>query len=283
MKVQLSLHATHLKKRFGSRRLDPYAIITSDTDGDTEIGRTKIITNATDPNWTEVFDHELQEGLPSPITVKVLDEYHNDHEMGVVTFDLWEVYNSDLKTKGEDLKRGKGAVYLRVDDPQKGNDKGTFLLQLRALDLKNNEPGLFGIGVSDPFYEISRKYFNPSKGFVYWQRIYRSEYKKNLINPLWEEIMTLPLTTVCYGDLDNELRIAIYDYNTKHKHTPIGYCFTTARSLLKNVAVRGNADREVALEIVADEGNAPNAPKTGLLVVLQAEILEEDESSLSES
>ena len=50
----------------------------------------------------------------------------------------------------------------------KGTDKGHIKLQLRGLDIKNVEPGLLGLGRSDPFYELAKKNADPTKGIVRW-------------------------------------------------------------------------------------------------------------------
>lgn len=41
-------------------------------------------------------------------------------------------------------------------------------MQLRGLDIKNVEPGIFGLGRSDPFFELSRKNADHAAGVVRW-------------------------------------------------------------------------------------------------------------------
>lgn len=39
---------------------------------------------------------------------------------------------------------------------------------MRGLDIKNVEPGLLGLGRSDPFFELSRKNVDHKAGYVRW-------------------------------------------------------------------------------------------------------------------
>ena len=49
-----------------------------------------------------------------------------------------------------------------------GTSIGTARIHLRALDVKNVEPGMLGLGLSDPFYEIAKKNADPTHGIVRW-------------------------------------------------------------------------------------------------------------------
>lgn len=60
------------------------------------------------------------------------------------------------------------SVYVSVEESQKGTSFGNCTIQLRGLDIKNVEPGVLGLGRSDPFYEISRKNADHSAGVVRW-------------------------------------------------------------------------------------------------------------------
>jgi hypothetical protein len=55
-----------------------------------------------------------------------------------------------------------------VEESQKGESKGRMTLHLRGLDIKNVEPGLLGLGRSDPFFEISKKNADHAAGVVRW-------------------------------------------------------------------------------------------------------------------
>ena len=48
-------------------------------------------------------------------------------------------------------------------------DVHDIMLQFRALDLKNIEKGALGLGRTDPYLEISKKYSYPSQGTFHQQ------------------------------------------------------------------------------------------------------------------
>jgi hypothetical protein len=55
-----------------------------------------------------------------------------------------------------------------MEESIKGQSQGTAELHLRGLDIKNVEPGLLGLGRSDPFYEIAKKNLDTTAGVVRW-------------------------------------------------------------------------------------------------------------------
>lgn len=48
-------------------------------------------------------------------------------------------------------------LYCHVECCRMGDTHGSFHLHLRGLDIKNVEPGPFGLGRSDPFFEVAKK------------------------------------------------------------------------------------------------------------------------------
>jgi C2 domain len=153
---------------------------------------------------------------------------------------------------------------------------GECTLQFRGLDIRNVEPGLTGLGRSDPFFEVSRKNADHAAGVVRWNTIYRSAYMIDHLNPLWDKF-TVSLEELCYCDVAWPTRITVYDYNRNGKHVEIGGFETTVQELSQRVAIRGNADRERAFEISREDKNAGTTQ--GLIVVLEATIELKEESS----
>lgn len=60
------------------------------------------------------------------------------------------------------------SISVSMEESVKGTSRGTIDLQLRGLDIKNLEPGLLGLGRSDPWFEISKKSIDTSVGVVRW-------------------------------------------------------------------------------------------------------------------
>jgi hypothetical protein len=55
-----------------------------------------------------------------------------------------------------------------MEESIKGSASGTINLHLRGLDIKNVEPGLLGLGRSDPFFEVAKKSLDTTAGIVRW-------------------------------------------------------------------------------------------------------------------
>ena len=117
--------------------------------------------------------------------------------------------------------------------------------------MKNVEPGIFGLGRSDPFYEVAKKNADYSIARVKWNVVYRSEYIDNNLNPYWRPT-TIGLEELCYGKLDWPLKIAFFDYNENGVHRKIGEFETTIAELQSRIAIKGNADREQAIPITKE-------------------------------
>ena len=62
-------------------------------------------------------------------------------------------------------------IFADIQESIQGPDQGYINLHFRGLDIKNVEPGLFGLGRSDPFFEISKKNSDHASGVVRWYAI----------------------------------------------------------------------------------------------------------------
>ena len=135
--------------------------------------------------------------------------------------------------------------------------------------MKNVEPGAFGLGRSDPFFEVAKKNADYSIGHLKWNVVYRSEHKNDNLNPYWREV-SIGLEELCYGELDWDLKITVYDHNDNGKHVVIGEFDTTIAKLQERISIKGNADREQAIAL----GIEGKIKTYGLLCVLKAEVVE---------
>ena len=121
--------------------------------------------------------------------------------------------------KAQKLKRG-GTLYVRLQKPPRQNH-GALALLLRGHKLKNVE-GLFK--KSDPFYEIRRTY----DGSASWHAVYRSKQVKDNLSPKWEPA-TVDVNTLCDGNLDGRIQIAVFDWESSGKHQNMGVFETTGK------------------------------------------------------
>lgn len=100
------------------------------------------------------------------------------------------------------------------------------------VDLKNVE-GFFA--KSDPFYELSRKEGGK------WVAVYKSEFIKNNLSPLWNEAK-YELSLLCDGDINLPLMLSVWDHEGSGKHQLIGETETSVNELLGAKAFGGGGD-----------------------------------------
>lgn len=60
------------------------------------------------------------------------------------------------------------SIFADIQESIQGDTKGYITLHFRGLDMKNVEPGLLGLGRSDPFFEIAKKNSDHAAGVVRW-------------------------------------------------------------------------------------------------------------------
>jgi C2 domain len=135
--------------------------------------------------------------------------------------------------------------------------------------MKNVEPGPFGLGRSDPFFEVAKKDAHYDTAQVKWNVVYRSECIQNNLNPYWKAT-TIGLEELCYGDIAWPLKITVFDHNHSGAHRKIGEFETDIADLQSRIAIKGNADREQAVPI-AMEGKYMKT--YGRVCILKAELL----------
>jgi hypothetical protein len=164
----------------------------------------------------------------------------------------------------------KTSLYCHIEKSVQGPARGHLHLHLRGLDMKNVEPGPFGLGRSDPFFEVAKKDADYSIAQVKWNTVYRSEHIDNNLNPYWDPAR-IGLEELCYGKLDWPLKVSVFDHEKNGKHRLIGEFETTIDDMQSRKAIRGNADREQAI-LLSVEGKYKTY---GLLCVLKADLSDE--------
>ena len=176
------------------------------------------------------------------------------------------------------------SLFCQIEKNIRGTEKGDLMLQLRGLDMNNKEPGLFGLGRSDPFFSIAKKnsfQLNDFEdGAETWNVIYRSEPINNNLNPMWDKVQ-LGLPELCFGDLEWPLKITIYDYENNGNHVFMGELRTCVKEMQQKISIRGNADRNQALRVTRMmKGRELTA---GIICVLEASISPASEKKIIHS
>jgi Ca2+-dependent lipid-binding protein len=271
MRMQLTLHAEGLKKASAFRIGCPFAVVTI-TDGPRrgeELGRTEVLEDALNPDWVTVIFVDTDPGIYMPFQVTVLDKNEKtdvEKIMAEARFEMTEIYESKGSIQCQELAGGT-SVYASVNQSQMGESKGTLHFHFRGLDIKNIESGVLGLGRSDPYFEIAKKNADHDAGIVRWNSMYRSEVIMDNLNPFWKAD-SISLETLCYNDLTWPLRISLWDWQKNGKHREFGAVETTLADLKSHLALKGNADRDEAIELT----NMGATKTMGLFVILKFDI-----------
>mmetsp|Transcript_19860 Transcript_19860/g.32037 ORF Transcript_19860/g.32037 Transcript_19860/m.32037 type:complete len:284 (+) Transcript_19860:124-975(+) len=276
-RYQITLYAENLPNGRFFGTACPYAEIkvTSGPQKGKKLGATEHAFHELSPEWTKIFLLEFSPAEVTNLEVTIYDFLGENKEpkwIGEANFEATSVFQSPGKTQNEQIGRSENSrLYCHIEKSLQGPARGHIELQFRGLDMKNVEPGLFGLGRSDPFFEIAKKDADYSVGQWKWNVVYRSEYINDNLNPFWKPVK-IGIEELCYGKLDWPLRVRVYDHNDgKTKHRLIGEYETTIPGLQSHKAIKGNADREQAIPLSVEE----KLKTYGLLCVLKAEVLEE--------
>lgn len=278
-RYQLSIHAEKLPRSFWGTAPSPYAKvkISGGPLNGKEIGRTATLPTTVDADWTDSLYLETASSIFMPLLIQIYDDQgvgRDDVLLGQANCEATEVFSSPGHVQVRSLSTGRGTVTISLQPSQAGSGE-KLQLQLRGLDIRNVEPGLLGLGRSDPFFEIAKKNADHAAGIVGWNVVYRSKHIPNHLNPYWDSF-TMSLEDLCTGDLDLPLLVMVKDHQQyRGRHRLIGQFETTVRSLMDRIAVKGNADREKAFDLQSVDNDKNQS--VGLVVVLTARILEQQQ------
>ena len=156
----------------------------------------------------------------------------NDHDfLGTATCTLGQIISAGggrsggigriLPLTNPNYNGSCGEITITAEEMFVCKDDVEIQLMGKSLDKKD----IFGS--SDPFLLISRANEHAND----FTLVHRTEYIRNNVNPVWKEF-SIPVRTLCNGDLDRSLKFECYDHNKNGKHSFIGEFFTTLRRLV---------------------------------------------------
>mmetsp|Transcript_39606 Transcript_39606/g.92654 ORF Transcript_39606/g.92654 Transcript_39606/m.92654 type:complete len:258 (+) Transcript_39606:27-800(+) len=177
-------------------------------------------------NWSERFKLPFMFGQQQNFsviiysnTVRGRDAKPTRKLIGQCQFEIVSLLRAPGNTIAKTIKSG-GIVYASIGGPFKNSSK-SLLLKVQGRRLQN--VGL--ISQSDPFFELNTK-----KG-QYWELVYRSDYIKNELYPLWDET-EISLEKLCGNNLNHPIKLSIADHSKKGTAKPMGEVKTTVNELI---------------------------------------------------
>ena len=212
---------------------DPICIVYTKPFGSqqwVEIHRTEHIMNTLNPNFASkakitYFFEEVQYLRFDVYDIDSKSNRMEDHDfIGSCTCTLSQIVTGgtvkmELQNAAEGRMSGNGQLLVTSEEMSTCKDD----LQLQFMAKKLDRKDFFGS--SDPFLQFSRS--TETGSFVV---VHRTEHIKNNLNPLWKKF-TIPIRTLCNGDLDRNLKVECYDYNLNGNHSLIGEFYLTVRQL----------------------------------------------------
>lgn len=115
--------------------------------------------------------------------------------------------------------------YLIIAAEELSSLKDEVTLQFSGVKLDKKD----WFGKSDPFLVFHKS--TESNNFVV---VHKTEVVKKTLNPKWLKF-TIPITTLCNGDSDRNLKVVCWDWNLSGNNSLIGEFYITLRELSDSV------------------------------------------------
>uniref|UniRef100_A0A8C9WD08 Copine-2 n=1 Tax=Scleropages formosus TaxID=113540 RepID=A0A8C9WD08_SCLFO len=230
-RVELSVSGGNLLDRDVTSKSDPFCVLFLEVDGNwVEVGRTETAVNNLNPVFGEKFQVDYHFEEVQKLKFAMFDEdkcstqlYEHDF-LGEFTCTLGVIVSSKKLHRplilGNGKPAGKGTITITA---QELSDNRIITLSLcgRKLDKKDF------FGKSDPYLEFHKQGEDGK-----WMMVHRTEVIKNTLDPVWKPF-TMPLISLCNGDVDRSIKIICYDYDNDGGHDFIGEFHTTVTKMME--------------------------------------------------
>ncbi|NXB65496.1 CPNE2 protein, partial [Struthidea cinerea] len=228
-KVELSICGQNLLDRDVTSKSDPFCVLFMEVNGKwVELDRTETAVNNLNPAFAKKFiiDYHFEEVQKLKFALFDQDKsstqlYEHDF-LGEFSCTLGTIVSSKKMTRtlllGNGKPAGKGMITIAA---QELSDNRVITLSMagRKLDKKD----LFG--KSDPFLE-----FHKPGDDGKWMLVHRTEVIKYTLDPVWKPF-TVPLVSLCDGDMEKLIKVVCYDYDSDGGHDFIGEFQTSVARL----------------------------------------------------
>uniref|UniRef100_A0A8D0AIN9 Copine-2 n=1 Tax=Sander lucioperca TaxID=283035 RepID=A0A8D0AIN9_SANLU len=228
-RVELSVTATSLLDRDVASKSDPFCVLFHEVDGNwVELGRTETAVNNLNPVFGVKFQVDYHFEEIQKLRFAMFDEdkcatqlYEHDFlgeficTLGVIVSNK-KLHRPLILANGKPA--GKGSITITAQELS-DNRIITLTLSGRKLDKKDF------FGKSDPYLEFHKQGEDGK-----WMLVHRTEVIKNTLDPAWKPF-TVPLISLCNGDVDRNIKVLCYDYDNDGGHDFIGEFQTTAAKM----------------------------------------------------
>ncbi|XP_048461883.1 copine-2 [Rhincodon typus] len=266
-KVELSVSGQNLLDRDVTSKSDPFCVVFMDINGKwSEIGRTETAMNNLNPVFAKKFvvDYHFEEVQKLKFALFDQDKsskqlYEHDF-LGEFSCTLGVIVSSKKMTRPLVLTNGKpagkGTIMISA---QEISDNRVITLSMagRKLDKKD----LFG--KSDPYLEFYKQEEDGK-----WMLVHRTEVIKNTLDPVWKPF-SMPLVSLCNGDVEKTIKILCYDYDNDGGHDFIGESQTTVAKMSE-----ASNSMEVEFECINSkkQKKKKNYKNSGIIIVKSCKV-----------
>uniref|UniRef100_S4RRA6 Copine-3 n=1 Tax=Petromyzon marinus TaxID=7757 RepID=S4RRA6_PETMA len=228
-KVELTVSCKDLLDKDVGSKSDPLCVVLIEAGGTwSEVDRTEQIQNCQEPAFSKrlQIDYCFEQVQKLRFGVYDIDnktyDLTDDDFLGQLECNLAQVVSSKKMTRPLLLKNGKpagkGQITIVADEIK---DNRVLALQVDARNLDKKDM----FGKSDPYLEFFKMADDGT-----WQMVHRTEVIKNNLNPTWRPF-SIPLQALCNGDLERDVRVVCYDYDSDGSHDLIGEFKTNVKNL----------------------------------------------------
>lgn len=201
------------------------------TKQEVEIGKTEVVRGNNSPKFDNSFRLNFNFEEEQSYLVRIYDEdlqYNTDlreHDyLGGVVFTLGQLMGCPGSTLACGLGNGSGRSQLFIMGREITEAREVVSLRFSAQDLPNFEQSL---DKNDPYFKIERL----EEDGITWETVFKSEVIMDNECPTWA-LVRLPIPQLCHGDMFNQIRLTLFDWNKFQDDNQLGFVATTVRNLV---------------------------------------------------
>uniref|UniRef100_A0A0K0FBH5 Copine-8 n=1 Tax=Strongyloides venezuelensis TaxID=75913 RepID=A0A0K0FBH5_STRVS len=227
--VLVTISAKNIRDDASDAVPDPFCIVSLSESGSCkrgyqEIGRTEVIWNCLNPEWSTKIKLDYKFSERQRLMFEIYDKTRPKKRLGCCQLLLHEIvgakYNR-INTPLMEEGRHYGEITVIAEELSKGRQESVyFIVSATKLDRKDF------LGKCDPFLKISRINYDNTLHLAY-----RSRYHEQNLNPKWKPF-EIHINQLCYGDKDREFLIECYDWDQDGNHDLVGQCKTTVNRMV---------------------------------------------------